>query len=112
MCPRRHPGHRKLLRARRFSSSDARSRAETAAQDDSAYSPRHAATVAISWVQNGQRVAPTWTSERQNGHLPVRGSGVGSVRIRVMMAFIGLTTAKKMTVAMIRNPITELRKAP
>jgi hypothetical protein len=73
---------------------------------------RHAATAAISWVQKGQRVAPTWTSERHNGHLPVRGSGVGSVRIRVRIAFIGLITAKKMTAAMIRNEINALRKAP
>lgn len=66
----------------------------------------------ISWVQNGQRVAPTWISERQCGHLRVSGSGVGTLRIRVMIAFIGLTTAKKITAAIIRNDIYALRKAP
>jgi hypothetical protein len=60
----------------------------------------------------GQLLGPTWTSARHNGHFPVSGTGVGSVHILVRIAFIGLITAKKMTVAVIRNAITAPRKAP
>jgi hypothetical protein len=41
-----------------------------------------AAAGVSSEVQNGQRRAPTWISDRQAGHLAVKGSGLGSVRIR------------------------------
>ena len=67
-----------------------------------------------SEVQNAQRRAAAGMSLRHSGHGRVSGSGssVGSKFSRRNKAVSGTTTAKKTTVAMIRNEMSALRNEP
>ncbi len=65
------------------------------------------------WPQNAQRDAAIGISLRHSGHFLLVGSaGVSCFLMRSSRVFMGSTTKKYTTVAIIRNDTSALRKSP
>ena len=74
--------------------------------------PGGGGTGSTSEAQNAHLVAVTGMALLQYGHSWLGISASAPRPMRAIRALIGLTTRKKMTVAIIRNEINELRKLP